>query len=99
MCQSNESGLRCGVVCSHSTTRLCCDRRQVDDAAPPPLSHPADNGLGHKKNRLEIHGEHLVPLGFGDVFEFSRMRDSCVIDENVDGSQLGLGLCDHTLHI
>ena len=43
--------------------------------------------LCHQENGFQIHRENFVPLFLFDLFQLSRMRDSRVVDEDVDATE------------
>src|SRR6185295_14801225 len=75
--------------------------RRVDQPAVP-----AAPGLGFaaptaRRRRsdgvraLEVHADHVVPLGFGQVEDHARPPDAGVVHDDVDAAPLVEGALDH----
>jgi hypothetical protein len=62
MRQSNDSGLRCSVVRSHSTARLCRNRRQVDDSPHFRFRIPPITSCVTKKMDFKLIAVHTFAM-------------------------------------
>ena len=63
-------------------------RDEVDDAAPAPNHHAADDRLAAKKRPGQVHAQDVIPLGLLEKQERTVARDSGIVDQDVDRPEL-----------
>src|SRR5262249_27812037 len=54
-------------------------------------------GLPDEERALQVHAQHAIEVGFGEVEEVRGMDDAGVVDENVEVAEGAAGVCDHAL--
>src|SRR6185312_1122530 len=70
------------------------DRGEIHDAAPAAAAHSRQSGLRDEEAGLEVRVDDVVPIIFGDGIDRLRVGDAGVVDEDVDGAQLGFDGAD-----
>src|SRR5207248_546739 len=72
---------------STDPTGLARNRSNVDDAAPPPLTHRTRGKACVVKRAAEVYVQHLRPLGIRHSLDRPTADHTRVVDEYVDGPQ------------
>ena len=74
--------------------RVCCpwpnstERADVYDASLAGAKR-RHTGLGHKENRSDIDGKHVVPCFYCDLVHLAGVVRACIVHEQVEISQIG----------
>ena len=62
---------------------------------PPPFgNHVARGGLRQEEHRLQVHVEHRIPVGLGEVDGVGAADDAGVVDQDVQPAELAHGFAD-----
>nr|WP_233160304.1 hypothetical protein [Pseudonocardia sp. MH-G8] len=67
-------------------------RGDVDDPTLAAGHHVAENGLGHEERALDVHAEHAVVVGLGDVGEVLIDVMAGVVDQDADVAERAHGV-------
>ena len=63
--------------------------RDINDTAPVTKSHGRQGESSDMKGCREVHGEYIIPLMSRELFDRSNELDSCIVNEDIDGTELG----------
>ena len=72
-------------------------RSHVDDAAATLAHHDGHTGMDEVKGRLQIDGNHGIPLLLGHAQHQSVLGDAGVVHQNINGAKLFLDGLHHFL--
>src|SRR5579863_10026214 len=70
------------------------NRSHVDDGPASSFSHRGKHGAGEQPKPTNIDIESLVPLFLRDLFGGSNVKDSRVVQQNIEAAEIGHGLLD-----
>ena len=73
-------------------------RGHVHDGAAAPLVHARQHGVGHGQHAAQVHRDHAVPLGLVGAGEEVVVGDAGVVDQDVDGPEVGLDRLHRRAH-
>ena len=88
--QSNQTGLRSGVIALPGVAVYAHNRRHVDDGAAALAHHDGRAGVNEIEGRLQVHGNDCIPLLLGHTHHESVLRDAGVVHQDVDRAELFL---------
>ncbi len=94
-----DAGLRGGVVRADDAAGLGRDGGEVDDPAPLRRPHARQHGLRDQEYRLQVDGQHLVPVLFCDLVDRLRAGDPGVVHQDSHRPKLAFDLLDHPNNI
>jgi hypothetical protein len=78
--------------------QLAHHRTDIDDAPAPARQHLAADGLSDEKDAVEIERHDLAPVVLGEILDHGANGHAGVVDQNVDGADLGLDALDEGAH-
>ena len=63
--------------------------RDIYDTAPVTKSHGRQGKSSDMKGCGKVHGEYIIPLMSRELFDRSNELDSCIVNEDINGTELG----------
>lgn len=79
-----EAGFGCGIGRMLGVGGDAFDGSDIDDASAAGLAKVGQRGLGQEQRRLQVQGDHPVPLFGQDLGDAAFEHDAGVVDEDVD---------------
>src|SRR5205823_6029331 len=97
--ETDQTGLRRGVVRLPLVPVDAHYARDIDDPPPAPLDHAPGRVLGHEERALEIRVDDGVPIVLADPKQQVVARGSGVVHDHVDAPEVPLHRGDRRLHL
>src|SRR5271166_6592236 len=90
--EPHDRSLGGGIGCCVHRALQSALRRHVDDAAAATGNHAGIDCLRHEEHALHVHREDAVEVRLGIRLEWLTDVHPRVVEQDVDGSELGLRL-------
>src|SRR6266849_6268655 len=97
--QFDHAGFGRVVVCVVGIAHHAVGRRCLQNYAATALHHVPGGRLRYVEDAGEVHGDHFVPLFWGNVEKVVTNADAGVVDENVDPAHNASGFREGCLHL
>jgi hypothetical protein len=92
--EQNHSALRGRIRGAVASSIDSQDRSHVDDGPASSFSHRGKHGAGEQPKSTNIDIEGLVPLFFRDLLGGSNVKDSSIVQQNIEAAEMCHGLLD-----
>ena len=87
-----HAGLAGSIVALPGIAVYAHNRSHADYGTAALAHHDGGDGVDVVERRLEVDGEHSVPLLFGHAEHETVLGDACVVHQDVDPAEIGMYL-------
>jgi hypothetical protein len=93
--EQNHGSLRGRIRCAVAGSVDSENGGHVDNRTASRLSHSRKYGAGKQPKAADVNIEGLVPLFFRDLLGGSNVKDSSIVQQNIEAAEMCHGLLDN----